>query len=354
MPCSTTMLKLKMNPRKRIIREVEEDQIVAMLGQERSYMPEDYMSFYPGCKVDEFCREQICEWTFRVVDYFRIDREVVSVSLNYLDRLLSRIHLDRSGYKLAATTCLYIAVKVLHPQKLGELGALSDLSRGEFTMLDVANMERTVVLVELGWKLHPPTVSTMAHALLDHLTCITAAPKMDSSTLSDLYLNTSFFAELAVCDYDTSCRSSPRTSTIALACILNALEGMSSTRLDLSPVYKFQLSSRGLSAARNRLWELYERSEECALHKDVAVVAAAPPRSHSCSDIPHRRQDHQHRSSSFGTLPTAYHTDHNNNKSAGGNGSPVSVVGGSEASHQPVSSRQRQREVHSSRRNESW
>ena len=279
---SSAMIKLKMNPRKRKIASLSSDEddmvydsIAAMIRQESSYRPVDYLSMVPPRRsssakkssssslvIDEFCREQIVEWTYRVVDYFRIDREVVAVSLNYLDRFLSSSPetYDRAKYKLAATTTLSMAVKVVHPQKLGDLGILSDLSRGEFTMRDVANMEN-VILTKLGWKLHPPTSAAFAMLLLDH--CSLSLSRHD---LEDLYFNTAFFTELSLFDYQNSCTKP--ASTIALACILNALEGMmmSSALTETVLNRTLDIPKRHLSAVRNQLWELYERSEECALH----------------------------------------------------------------------------------------
>lgn len=285
----STMVKLKMSPRKRKILsnsdiDILEDVLMTMLAQETTYHCVDYLSMTPwqnaalrksgGTSIDEYCREQICEWTYRVVDYFRIDREVVSVSLNYLDRFLCTCSCDRSMFKLAATTSLYMAVKVVHPQKLGDLGILSDLSRGEFEMKDVADMEDHI-LDGLKWKLHPPTAAHFAVVLLDYL-------KMDlpSQEIEDLYSNTSFFSELSVCDYFFVTLP---PSAIALSCILNALEGMmhDADTVVLEKTHYLQIPTRDLCAARNRLWELYERSEECALHNDsrplktVVVVQTA-------------------------------------------------------------------------------
>uniref|UniRef100_A0A7S1D4A4 Cyclin N-terminal domain-containing protein n=1 Tax=Cyclophora tenuis TaxID=216820 RepID=A0A7S1D4A4_CYCTE len=290
-------MKLKMNPRKRKIppnNDQEEgraaDSMVAMVGQEAGYGCVDYLSMTPwqkvmrldpkkgGSPIDEYCREQICEWSFRVVDYFRIDREVVSVSLSYLDRFLCTCSCDRSTFKLAATTTLYMAVKVVHPQKLGDLGILSDLSRGEFEMKDVAEME-SHILECLTWKLHPPTAVAFSMILLD---CIQL--ELSHNDLEDLYSNTSFFAELAVCDYFFV---SVRSSTVSVACILNALEGMmrSADKTVVEKAMQLHIPVKDLPAARNRLWELYERSEECALHNDCrppqpkCVVQAVPPPS---------------------------------------------------------------------------
>ena len=172
-------------------------------------------------RIDEYCREQIVEWTFRVVDYFRIDREVVSVSLSLLDRFLATCKCDRATYKLAATTTLQLAVKLLHPCKLGDLGILSDLSRGEFDMEDVTDMERHI-LHSLSWNLHPPTAVAFSTLLLDYIFA-NRAVNMTTADMDDLHDIASFFSELALCDYFFV---TMRPSAVALACILNALEGM--------------------------------------------------------------------------------------------------------------------------------
>jgi hypothetical protein len=224
-------------------------------------------------RIDEYCREQIVEWSFRVVDYFRIDREVVAFSLSFLDRFLATCRTDRSSFKLAATTTLQLAVKLLYPLKLGDLGILSDLSRGEFDMKDVAEMEQHI-LKEIGWNLHPPTPIAFGTLLLD-LLVLEQNLQMSASDLDDLYDISSFFSELAVCDYYFL---SLQPSSTAIACILNALEGMfgfdnswAAIVIENSKRLNFDLHL-DMSSARLRLWELYERSEECAIHNAADLV----------------------------------------------------------------------------------
>lgn len=220
-------------------------------------------------RIDEYCREQIVEWSFRVVDYFRIDREVVAVSLSMLDRFLAICHCDRSTFKLAATTTLHLAVKLLHPCKLAELGVLSDLSRGEFDMRDVSAMERHI-LESLQWKLHPPTPMAISSILLDHI-FIQHSVHMNSTDMDDLYDISSFFTELALCDYYFV---GVTPSVTALASVVNALEGMFGPDNKVAPQILSAAAELGiyatqdLSMATHRLWELYERSEECALHNN--------------------------------------------------------------------------------------
>jgi Cyclin, N-terminal domain len=225
-----------------------------------------------NARIDEYCREQIVEWSFRVVDYFRIDREVVAVSLSFLDRFLATCRCDRTSFKLAATTTLHLAVKLLYPCKLADLGILSDLSRGEFDMKDVCSME-SHILHTLSWNLHPPTAIAFSSIFLDYFFA-SRVVTISSTDLEDIYDVSSFFSELAVCDYFFVLM---RASTVALAAILNALEGMYGPDNTLSvdiiqAAHEIHLGvPHDLSAARNRLWELYERSEECALHNDKCV-----------------------------------------------------------------------------------
>ena len=231
-------------------------------------------------RIDEYCREQIVEWSFRVVDYFRIDREVVAVSLSFLDRFLATCRCDRTSFKLAATTTLHLAVKLLYPCKLADLGILSDLSRGEFDMADVCEMEEHI-LRSLSWKLHPPTAIAFCSLMLDHFFCSISCNnhktvKLSFAECDDIYDVASFFSELAVCDYFFI---TMKPSTIALASILNALEGMfghdnpvaNEVLCAVGPMLHPQSSLQAdLATARNRLWELYERSEESALHTEHA------------------------------------------------------------------------------------
>ena len=224
----------------------------------------------PDTQIDDYCREQIVEWSFRVVDYFHIDREVVVVSLSMLDRFLAICKCDRSTFKLAATTTLNLAVKLLHPCKLGELGILSDLSRGEFDMKDVALMEKHI-LDSLNWKLHPPSSIAFCNILLDYFFSSNNVD-MIHTDIEDLYDISSFFTELAVCDYYFVGLTQ---STVAVASIINALEGMFGPENKIAPrilscannmdLYQHQ----DLTQITHRLWELYERSEECALHNNV-------------------------------------------------------------------------------------
>jgi lipoyl(octanoyl) transferase len=47
-----------------------------------------------------------------VIDHFDFSREVVSVSIHYLDRFLAAFPVNKKTFQLAAMTTLYLAIKV--------------------------------------------------------------------------------------------------------------------------------------------------------------------------------------------------------------------------------------------------
>jgi len=139
-----------------------------------------------------FWRQQMFDWACMVVDSFQIDRDVVAVSFNLLDRYVSRedakinaaesaTEISRDDFQLFAMTCLYLAVKLLqpYPKKLG-VGALVDMSRGYYTEEDVAYTERDI-LSTLSWHVSPTT----ANGFSDLYWSLFPAPSLSPSASSE-------------------------------------------------------------------------------------------------------------------------------------------------------------------------
>jgi hypothetical protein len=198
------------------------------------YSPQPQPQQHPRL-VDEFCREQICEWCYRVVDYFDISREVVAIAVSFLDRFLAACSCDRRTYKLAATTALFLAVKV-HDEahkRINFLSVLANLSRGEFEERHVTEMER-LMLRALGFRVHPPTtVAFINHIMLLPPFSIAEPQEDEHDSDSDRLLmrlprvlarqifdTACFYSELAVLDY-SFVTTSP--SLLALASIMEAM-----------------------------------------------------------------------------------------------------------------------------------
>eukprot|EP00521_Asterionellopsis_glacialis_P010200 CAMPEP_0195302580 /NCGR_PEP_ID=MMETSP0707-20130614/31329_1 /TAXON_ID=33640 /ORGANISM="Asterionellopsis glacialis, Strain CCMP134" /LENGTH=456 /DNA_ID=CAMNT_0040365881 /DNA_START=670 /DNA_END=2040 /DNA_ORIENTATION=- len=242
----------------------------------------------PKKHVDPLCREKMCEWSYRVVDHFHASRETVALSMNLLDKFMEECDCDKSAFKLAAMTTLHVATKLLscssmttHPHDLMmfrhqhssgtspsspviSMSNLAELSRGEFQVMHMVDMEG-IIMETLGWHVNPPTFQSFCHDyIMGYL-----APLVDAPVLKAIYPRAMFFCELALFDYGFI--TIPK-STLALACVLNAMEGLDPQYC--GPVHESQLqeqlclsidlhwSSTHLDFLRNRLWYLYSQSTQ--------------------------------------------------------------------------------------------
>lgn len=199
-------------------------------------------------------RRKICQWSYRVIDHFRMDREVVSVGMNLFDRYLAagspasssqnktrfsclcptcKRYIDGRTYQLAAMTCLYLGIK-LHSETVTDntyskrrrfrLTSFVDLSRGLFCTRDIADMEHEV-LKTLSWKVCTPTPMTFVSYILT-LTPVTS-DVLESHDSSALVLHvvqelSRYLTELAVCLGSELPQYPP--SQVALASILVSMD----------------------------------------------------------------------------------------------------------------------------------
>lgn len=229
-------------------------------------------------KIDEHCRTAICEWMYRVLDYFGVDREAASIALSYTDRILSTNHCaDRKTFKLITSASLHLAIKVHYPHKWRDVGTLlPELSQGDFTMDDILAMEKELVH-SLTWLLHPPTPQSIALYILSMLPPFGSTSEAEKVTRIALFL-----IELSVCDFYFV---NNRMSIIAIAAVLNATETLGAyfTTLHKGPrlhvehlllYLDYPVDWVAVSSARDRLWELYNRSDEAALH---CIVSSRNP-----------------------------------------------------------------------------
>ena len=278
------------------------DILSVMLKQEEAYLSEDYLAIQSqeqtdtqrmeqqlqtrtgtvspnkdstAKPIDAFCREQIVTWKFRVLDHFKVDREICSISMNYLDRYLSRVPwCDRRTFKRAATAALHLAIKVHQPDKMHMLGVLSELSRGEFEMMDIVEFE-SVLSQNLQWRLNPPTAICLVSMLMSILPTIPSTPILEDDEIMTCLMDFSFFfAELSECDYSLAVQQ--KCFTIAVASLFNAMEGLGllpSDRESSQYLRAFsdhiqriaphaEVDTEALAMTKERLWRLYENSEE--------------------------------------------------------------------------------------------
>lgn len=255
--------------------ELSLDCLDVLTAQDAVYRTKDYIgrrrkrgftesASSPDDAVDPACREKMCEWCYRICDHFDTSREIVAFAFSFLDRFIDRCSCDRTAFKLAAMTSLYIATKMLNIKQLS-IASLCELSRGEFQSEHIAQMER-IILSSLDYKLSPPTIQAFIQKLR------TLFPTIDSETDDLIYQRATFYAELAVYDYGFA---TEQRYQIAVGCILNAfidIEGeFNAEQLQdeflatLSTSLCVEVDFTTLDQTQERLWQLYVCSAESHL-----------------------------------------------------------------------------------------
>jgi len=204
------------------------DRIAIMLIQEENeYSCFDYLAANEAIRrkaakpVDADCRVKMCEWCYQVVDFCKFRRETVGIGMSYLDRYMcskkgKKALGDRKEYQLVAMTCLYIAIKLHEPLEM-ETSLLADLSRGCYTEMEFANMEK-FILEAIEWRVSGPTPLAFVLHYISFLPDI-----ISSSVVEAIFDYARYQTELAIGDH-YFVKSKP--SVVGMAALLNALEGM--------------------------------------------------------------------------------------------------------------------------------
>ncbi len=132
-----------------------------------SYLPEDYLApgfqkrlrdthpeihDLPSCSsiststssINEVWREKICEWSYQVIDHFDFSREIVAISVSYLDRYISQRFVNKKHFQLLAMSCLYLAIKLFGPRTVS-MKTMIEMSRGYFQVEDMIEMEKSIL-----------------------------------------------------------------------------------------------------------------------------------------------------------------------------------------------------------------
>lgn len=87
------------------------EQIAVMLEkEEKNYACLDYISVPSSSTdlIDEKWRQKAAEWMFKVVDFYDLERDIVSIGMMYLDRLFTETDLSQRWTRLQ---CRLVASK---------------------------------------------------------------------------------------------------------------------------------------------------------------------------------------------------------------------------------------------------
>lgn len=182
--------------------------------------PQNWRSPSPPLKMDQtftYWRQQMFDWCCMVVDSYGMERQVVAMSFNLLDRYVGvecrKMHcapITREDYQLFSMTCLYLSIKIIesHSRKIS-IQTLVDMSKGYYSRAVIEATERDI-LHALNWFVHAPTSIGFVR-LCSQLWQPELSFSMESTAMR--------FTELAVAD---SYLCLQRPSLIGLASLLHA------------------------------------------------------------------------------------------------------------------------------------
>jgi hypothetical protein len=221
-----------------VLRQQESAEGYAVCG--RNYLLPVYIEASetgPNSHIDENLRRKVCEWSFKVVDEFGFDREVVSIALNYLDRYVTLASettgmLSKIEFQLVAVTALYLAIKLhgeidpaIGPRRKLKIETFVKLNGGCFSVEILENMEKNM-LSSLNWRVNPPTTVTFIANMLRLLPkwsiCGHKGVPDVEQFANHIFALARHLAELSVGWSSFTFRFKP--SAIAYACILSAID----------------------------------------------------------------------------------------------------------------------------------
>jgi hypothetical protein len=217
----------------------------------------------PQSEISVVWRERICEWKYEVVDRFDIDREIVCYSTYYLDQYLSHCYVDEELFQLAAITCIYLAIKLHSPKKVG-IQCIASMGRGIILPDHIAAMELSIMQT-LDWHLHPPTPLSFIE---------NSFPLISDN--HQAYELSRFLSELSVCAYPFVCI---KPSSVAIAATLIAID-------------HFQLGNETLESYHELLKEIHldifassDVSRCCKLLRHLYHLAVPGNNQESAEDL---------------------------------------------------------------------
>ena len=240
---------MTMKPTKHLSRDTEAvaDILAAMIERELSshscssrggYLDPSYPTI-----VTTGDRTKVVDWCYDVVDHCKHSRETVASAMEMVDRFLSipstsddaarlcdEALKDHSKFQLLAVTALYISIKLNEKVAIPSHQFSSEVCHHVYSAEEIEDMERTL-LSGLSWRCHAPTAHQVGLSILSLL-----LPYIDlqEKTWGFLIDEMKYLTELAVRDYYFSTK---RTSTIALAAILNVIGGVTTRLKDLLITY---------------------------------------------------------------------------------------------------------------------
>jgi len=180
-------------------------------------------------------RMALVDWCYEVVDHCQCSRQTVASAMEMVDRFLSmpsdaanavaRVSdetlRDQTKFQLLTIAALYTSIKV-HEEKAISSDLIAEMCSQFYTAEEIEDMERTL-LSGLSWQCHAPTAYQVGLSILSLILPSVDIPEVTWGVIMD---EMTYLTEVAVRDYYFSTQ---RSSTIALAAVLNSIRDTCTT-----------------------------------------------------------------------------------------------------------------------------
>ena len=230
-------------------------------------------------------RKMVVDWCYGIVDHFNLSRQSVAMAMEMVDRFLDMpsfstdaaraadgsLH-SQGKFQLLAIAALYSSIKVNENHVMSS-DLFADNCGGLYTKEEIEGMEHILSGGSLLRWNYAPTAYQVGHSILSMLVPYVNIPEAAWAFLLD---EMKYQTEHAVRDYYFSTQ---RTSTIALAAIFHAVEGIGSPEkrqevlgaLLVRVMLRFDFDhSNVISAAKNRLQRLIQSEATAAVDEHLS------------------------------------------------------------------------------------
>lgn len=150
--------------------------------------------------IDIRMRAILIDWLVEVVESYKLDPEILYLTVNYLDRYLSGNPMDSERLQLLGITCMMIASKYVDNESLLSAEEFCNLTDNTYFMDEVLDMEYSV-LDSLKFELTVPTARCFLERFVRIAQAVTEDPLMELECMSN------YLAELSIRDYGMLCYS---------------------------------------------------------------------------------------------------------------------------------------------------
>lgn len=224
------------------------DILKKLMEREVNYLPKwNYMTKQPD--ITFTMRSILVDWLVEVCEEYKLNTETLFLAVNYIDRFLSLMSVQRAKLQLVGTACMFIASKYeeIYPPDVSEFCYITD---DTYTKRQVLRMEQLVLGV-LNFECAPPT----AHFFVNHLAGLAGCGPRATALAQ-------YLTELTLIDGEAFMPFSP--SLIAAASVALSRHTLGLAAWDDSMVVKTGYTVEHFKECLIRLHETFERAPDMA------------------------------------------------------------------------------------------